>query len=178
MTLYFRRLTGALMLDAGAFEEIEAHGDAAFQSMATVLLACLAGGVAVSGRDSASTAGFITGMTIVLAAWLVWVTVVAAVGTIALAEPQTQSDLGELLRTMGFAAAPGVFLAFASIRPAAPFVIALVSVWMTAAAVIGVRQALDFRSTSRATAVCALGLVIALGVVAAIASLLTVEVNS
>ena len=177
MTLFFRRFTGALMLDAGAFEDIEAHHDAAMQSVAVVTLACAAGGFAVAGLGAAGLTGFLTGIVLVLGAWLVWVTVIAALGTIVFAEPETKSNLTELLRTLGFAAAPAVFLVFASMRAAAPFVISLVSLWMIAAAVMGLRQALDYRSTPRAIAVCVLGWVVALGVIAAVAATFSVEVR-
>ena len=45
-------------------------------------------------------------------------------------------------------------------------VFVITAVWMLAAMIVGVRQALDFRSTARAIAVCALGwlLAIAIGV--------------
>ena len=56
-------------------------------------------------------------------------------------------------------------------RTAAPFVVALVSVWMIAAAVIGLRQALDYRSTTRAIAVSALAWLIALGLVALVSAM-------
>jgi hypothetical protein len=178
MTLFFRRFTGALMLDASAFEEIEAHGNASMQSIATLLIACLAGGTAVVGLEMTGPAGFITGAIVVLGAWLVWVSVIATLGTMVFAEPQTKSNLSELLRTLGFAAAPGVLLVFASMRAVAPFVVTLVSVWMIAAAVLGLRQALDYRSTARAIAVCVIGWIVALAIVAAVLAVFTVELSS
>ncbi|HWI19439.1 MAG TPA: YIP1 family protein [Vicinamibacterales bacterium] len=177
MTIFFRRFVGALMLDAGAFEDIEAHRDAAVQSMIVVMLACAAGGVAAAGLGAAQPASFVAGIVLVLGAWLVWVTVIAALGTIVFAEPQTKSNLTELLRTLGFAAAPAIFLVFASMRAAALFILVLVSLWMIAAAVLGLRQALDYRSTARAIAVCVIGWIVALGAVAAIAATFTVDVN-
>lgn len=178
MGLFFSRFTGVLMLDALTFEEIEGHRDAAMQSVLTVMLACLAGGVAAAGLDAAPPADFLAGMVMVLGVWLVWVTVITALGTITFAEPQTKSNFREVLRTLGFAAAPGVFLVFASMRAAAPFMVVLVSIWMIAASVLGLRQALDYKSTPRAIAVCALGLVVSLGVIGAIVAMFGVEVTS
>ncbi len=86
-----------------------------------------------------------------------------ALGTNALAEPQTKSDLPELLRVLGFATAPGVFLALAGMPAAAPVVLVVVAPWMIAAAVVAVRQALDYRSTARAIAVCVAGAVLSFG---------------
>ena len=106
-----------------------------------------------------------------LGGWLMWVSMILTVGTTTLAQPQTRSSGRELLRTLGFAAAPGVFVAFAAMRAVAPFVFAVVSIWMIAAAVLAVRQSLDFRSTPRAIAVCAITLALAIGFVLLIATL-------
>lgn len=165
MTLFIRRFIGALVLDPGAFEEIEADRHAAMQSVIVVMLVCLAGGLAVMGVELVGLSGFVTGAIISLGAWLVWAAVITTLGTITVPEPQTRSNLPELLRVLGFASAPGVFIAFAAMRAAAPWVVAIVTVWSIAAAVIGVRQALDYRSTPRAIAVCAVSWLLSFGVV-------------
>jgi hypothetical protein len=78
---------------------------------------------------------------------------------------------------LGYAAAPGVFIAFAYIRPAAPFVFALVAVWMIAAAVLGVRQALDYRSTGRAIGVCLVAWALSFGLLAIVSLVFTKPVS-
>ena len=171
------RLLGVLVLDPIAFEDIEADRRAAMQSVIVVAAVCLSGGFAAAGLDIADTAAFASGIVMALGAWLVWVSVIAALGTIALAEPQTKSDVPELLRVLGYAAAPGVFIAFAALRPAAPFVLGIVTLWMIAAAVLGLRQALDYRSTLRAVAVCVIAWVLSFGVMAAIATIFTSPVS-
>jgi hypothetical protein len=163
--MLFRRVIGALMLDSGVFEEIEADRQADVQSMLVVLAVCAASGVAAGGWGAAGVAGFLTGAIVTLGGWLVWVTAIATVGTARLAEPQTRSDMHELLRVLGYAAAPGIFLAFAAFRPVAPIIVAGVAVWMVTAATVGVRQALDFRSTSRAIAVCGIAWILSFGTV-------------
>jgi hypothetical protein len=60
----------------------------------------------------------------------------------------------------------------------APFIMALVSVWMIAAAVLGVRQALDYRSTARAVAVCVIGWILSIALLAAVLAMFTVELTS
>ena len=55
MTLFFRRFIGALMLDADAFEDIEAHRDADMQSVVVLLMACGAGGMAAAGLAARAT---------------------------------------------------------------------------------------------------------------------------
>lgn len=129
------------------------------------------------GLGLVGVAGFVTGAIVSLGAWLVWAAAVIALGTQAMAEPQTKSDLPELLRVLGFAAAPGVFAALAAMPAAAPFVIVMVAAWMIAAAVIAVRQALDYRSTIRAIAVCVISFALAFGVMGAVALVFTQRVS-
>ncbi len=62
-----------------------------------------------------------------------------------------------MLRTIGFSASPGVLLVLGIIPVLGVFVSLVVSIWMLAAFVVAVRQALDYRSTGRAVAVCAIG---------------------
>jgi Yip1 domain len=165
MILFFTRFMGVLVLDSGTFEEIEADRHSAMQSVVVVLLVCLAGGVAALGLGLAGAEGFITGAVVSLGAWLVWAAAITTIGTVALAEPATKSDLTEVLRVLGFAAAPGVFIAFAAMRAIAGPTLMLVVVWTIAAAVIGVRQALDYRSTTRAIGVCVVAWLLSFGVV-------------
>lgn len=159
---------GALLLDAAAYENIEADRSSAMQSVLIVAAVCAAGGVAALGLGTVSVAAFITGTVLSLGAWLVWVSVLATVGTVTLPEPQTKSDVRELLRVLGFAAAPGVFAALAAIRPAAPVVLLMVGLWMIAAAVLGLRQALDYRSLSRAVLVCVVSWLVSFGLLFAV----------
>lgn len=177
MSRFITRFIGALVLDPSAFEEIEADRRANMQSVLVVLMATAAAGFAAGGLGLVGIAGFVTGAIVMLGGWLVWVSIIATIGTTVLAEPATKSDARELLRTLGFAAAPGVFFAFAAMRPAAPIVLVVVSAWMLAAAVLAVRQALDYRHLPRAAAVCILSWAISMGLLMLIASLLARPVS-
>ena len=65
--------------------------------------------------------------------------------------------MGELLRTIGFSAAPGIFAALGLVPGLNPWIFIGVGVWLLMAMVIAVRQALDHCTTWRAIAVCAIG---------------------
>ena len=121
--------------------------------------------------------GVLIAAVIALGAWLVWAGTTAAVGTIALAEDETSSDLPEFLRVIGFAAAPGVFIVLAGIPPAAPTIVPMVALWMIATSVVGIRQAFDYHGTGRALAVCAAGWLVSVGILAVVAALLVQTVN-
>ena len=160
MALFFRRVMGVLSLDAGTFEDIEADRHAAFQSMLVVVLVCVAAGVGAAAPGIGSVVPTLVAMVMALGAWLLWATVMVTLGTTAFAVPQTRLDGQELLRVLGYSAAPGLFLVLTAMRSAAPFVIAIVAVWMIAAAVIAVRQAFDYTQTGRAIAVCTIAFAI------------------
>jgi len=177
MVMFMRRFIGVLVLDASVFEEIENDRRAAMLSVVVMIAVSLAGGLAAMGLGLVGLVGFVTGAVVMLGAWLVWVAMIAAIGTTGLAEPQTRSDIRELLRVLGYSAAPGVFIALAAIRPAAPVVIAVVAIWMIAAAVLGVRQALDYRSTARAAAVCVIAWLLSFGLFATIAMMFSRPVS-
>lgn len=176
MTKFVRRFMGVLVLDPVAFEDIERDRRAGLQSIAVVVIGCSAAGVAAINLG-AGVAGFTASAVAALGAWLVWVTVVALIGTLTFPEPSTRSSTEELLRTLGFAAAPAVFLVFASLRTATPIVLIVVGAWMIAAEVVAMRQALDYESTGRAVAVSILGWVVAVLVIVGLSMLLTAPVS-
>jgi hypothetical protein len=167
MTRFLKRFIGVMALDPAAFEEIEGDRLAGLQSVAVVVLVCLAGGFATRGLGLIGIPGFVAGAIVSLGAFLVWSVVVMTLGTITMAEPQTRSSMPEVLRVLGFSAAPGVLIAFAAMPAVAPVVCAIVAGWMIAAAVMGVQRALDYRSWTRAIAVCVVAWLLSTGVVLA-----------
>src|SRR5207245_11063964 len=94
---------------------------------------------------------------IALVAWAAWALVTFEIGSRLMPEPQTRVDVGELLRTIGFATAPGMLRVF-GIIPSVPIpACVLTSIWMLVSMVVAVRQALDYTSPARAVAVCGRG---------------------
>src|SRR5206468_13093528 len=92
-----------------------------------------------------------------LAGWFIWAFLTYFIGTRILPEPQTSADLGQLLRTTGFSSSPGVLRILGVLPLIGGLMSLLVPVWMLAAMVVAVRQALDYRSTGRAFGVCFVG---------------------
>lgn len=153
-----RRILGALRLDASVYEEVERDREALGQALAVVVLSSLATGV---GAGPLPTGGgsvpLLVGVLFALIGWVVWAGLIFVIGTKVVPEPQTRSDIVELMRTTGFAAAPGLF----GLLGLLPFVGSLltlaVSLWMLMAMVIAVRQALDFTSVWRSLGVVIIG---------------------
>ncbi len=164
---FLRRVLGAAVLDARTYEEVEADRQASAQAVVIVLFASVAGGIGLLGLGAPSPQSLVAGIIGSLVGWIAWAALTFLIGTRLLPEPQTNADLGQLLRTIAFASAPGLLRVFGVIPFAGPSIYALASMWMLVAMVVAVRQALDYRSTTRAVAVCIVGWALSL-VVAAI----------
>ena len=86
--------------------------------------------------------------------WVFWAIATYFVGVYLMPEPQTKSNIGELLRTIGFAASPGILRIFGIVPVIGGTIYVISTVWMLVAMVIAIRQALDYTSTWRAALVC------------------------
>jgi hypothetical protein len=166
MTTFPHRLMGAAILDARTYEEVEADRQASTQAAGVVLLAGIAGGIGLLA-GAPTLASLIAGVIGSLLGWISWAALIFFIGTRLLPEPQTKADVGELLRTIAFASAPGLLRVLGVVPVVGPSIYALVSIWMLTAMIVAVRQALDYRSTARAVAVCIVGWALSL-VIAAI----------
>ena len=155
------RIMGAAMLDRSTFEEIEADKTATAQAMGVVILASLAAGVGLGGLETGHPVSFAFVSIVALLTWAVWALITFEVGVRLLPEPQTTVDVGELLRTLGFAAAPGLVQAFGIVPGLRNPLFVLTAAWMLASMVVAVRQALHYTTTARALAVCAVGWILA-----------------
>jgi hypothetical protein len=163
-TPYLRRLIGAMSLDIATYEEVEADRRAITQAGATVLLSSLAAGVGASGFGDGGLAQVAFFTAAALLGWAAWALVTFEIGARILPGARTHADVGELLRTIGFAAAPGLFLVFGALPGLAMPVFTVIRIWMLLAMIVAVRQALDYSSTLRAVAVCVLGWALAVGI--------------
>ena len=155
MLNFAQRMIGALQLQTSVYEEVEADRGATAQALAVVVISSVATGVGVS--RTSSLASLIAGALAALFGWFIWAGLTYVIGTKILPEPQTKSDVGELLRTTGFASAPAMFHLLARLPLIGGVASLAVSVWMLVAMVIAVRQALDYRSIGRAVGVCVIG---------------------
>jgi hypothetical protein len=168
MTSFVDRMIGAARLDPRIYEEVEADQGAMAQAMGVVVLAGVAAGIgAARGGLGAAVAGTLGA----LVGWFVWAGLTYLIGTKVMPEPQTQADFGQLLRTIGFSAAPGILKILGVVPLLGWLVVFLASVWQLVAMVIAVRQALDYTSTGRAALVCVIGFVIYMAVTLTIIAL-------
>jgi hypothetical protein len=148
---YFQRLQKAIMLDVSFYEEVENDKKFTDQAMMTVVLVSIVQGLMIAGFAPIALVQGILGS---LVRFIIWAFFIAFVGTRILPEPETKSNTGELIRTLGFAYAPGLLVIFKVLPFINSFVDPIVVVLQLAAMTIAVRQALDFNSTVRAVGVC------------------------
>ena len=166
MSSLVERMVRAARLDAKVYEEVEADKEAISQAMAAVLLSSVAAGIARIA--TMGVGGIVLGTVGALLGWLIWAYLIYFIGTRLLPEPKTKADVGELLRTLGFASSPGV-IRIAGIIPGLTWLSFIVaSVWMFVSMVVAVRQALDYSSTARAVGVCLIGFLLQIVILAVV----------
>jgi len=166
------RIFRAVKLDVHLYEEVEADKSAMRQAMLVVILSGIAAGVGSISKGGAL--GVAMGTVMGLAGWYIWALIIFFIGTKLLPEPQTKSNIGELLRTIGFASAPGLIRVFGVFPGVEKLVFPVATVWMLAAMVIAVRQALDYKGTVRAVIVCIIGLFVQIAILLTIFSFFNV----
>jgi hypothetical protein len=164
MALLIDRMIRAAKLDVYLYEEVEADKGAMGQAMGVVILSSVGAGIGAIGTTGIK--GLILGTIAALVAWFIWAFMTYYIGTRLLPEPQTKTDYGELLRTIGFSSSPGVARVLGIIPMLGAIVNFIVGIWMLVAMVIAVRQALDYKSTWRAVGVCLIGWIVQMAIFA------------
>lgn len=175
MLNFLRRMVGAALLKRSTYEEVESDRTATGQALAVVLLASLGAGIGWVGPGRAWNMAVLSAVAV--AFWMAWALLTFFIGSRLLAEPQTRADPGELLRTLGFAQAPGVFRALGAVDGFGLPVAIVTGLWTLATMVVAVRQALDFASTGRAVAVCVFGLLLVIVMLVVIGVFFTPSVS-
>jgi len=118
-TSTLERMIRAARLDASLYDEVETDETATFQALFVVVIACVCSGIgsaisiAMLGvAPSIIFASLISGLILSLVGWLIWSFITYIIGTKVFGGIATY---GELLRTIGFADAPGILLIFSFI---------------------------------------------------------------
>ena len=167
MASFVERVVGVARLDAKVYEEVEADPTAMGQAIAVVAASALAAGVgSIGGGATGAVVAVVSG----IVGWFLWAVVTWLIGTKLLPEAGTRADLGQMLRTIGFSAAPGLLNVLGIVPLLGLLAWVVAAVWQLVAMVVAVRQALDYTSTGRAVLVCVIGwvfyLIVSLGVAA------------
>ncbi len=143
-----RRMIGAALLDVSTYEEVEHDSSATVQAGIVVALVAACQAIGAWGGP-----GVVAGAVTALVGWLLWAGITYVIGTRLF---DGQATWGELLRTIGFAQAPGV-LAVAGLIPLLGGLVGIALLfWMLAAGIVAIRQALDV-TTGKAVLTALLG---------------------
>jgi hypothetical protein len=155
MSVFQDRLFRAIKLDGSLYEEVEADSGALTQSILVILLSSVAAGI--GSIWSLGIGGIISGTLSTFILWLIWSYVTYLIGVKFLPEETTQSTYTELLRTTGFASAPGILRVLGIIPGIGSIINFIAWIWMLVAMVVAVKHALDYSNMVRAAAVSVLG---------------------
>jgi len=156
-----QRVVGVLALRGATFEEIEHDGSSTSQAVLVLVIASAASSLGLF-REGGITM-IVSGIVMALLGWFAGGGVIWLVGTRLLPGRRTRADLGQVLRVLGFAQVPRVFLV-AAVLPGVGsaglgvLLFVVVLMWTLAAMVVGVRQALDYEGVVHAIIVCVLAL--------------------
>lgn len=162
------RVIGAAALRSATYEDVEADRSATTQAVVVVLLSGLAAGIGARGFGGGRPSDILFFTVLALGTWAAWALLTYQLGARIMPDRQTRADVGELLRTLGFASAPGMLRVLGVVPELTRPVFVIAAVWMLLSMIVAVRQALDYRSTRRAVAVCVVGWVLAITIAVAI----------
>ncbi len=149
---FAQRIVGAALFRVPIYEEVEHDRTATKQAAGVVGLVAVSAAV---GGVFEGPGGLIAGVLGAYLGWALWSGTCYLVGVQLF---EGTADWGELLRTVGFAQAPGVLLALRLIPTVGGAFDAAVSIWMIGTVLVAIRQALDF-TTGRALATALAGFV-------------------
>lgn len=151
------RLIGAARLRSETYEDVEADRSATPQA---ALVVCLSAASFAIGESRAGLASVAYGIFRELIGWLLWSGITYGIGDKLL---RGRATWGELLRTIGFAQAPGLLSALRLITVIEAPVRYSIQTWKLLAVLVAIRQALDFDEgrwgTGKAILTAALGFV-------------------
>jgi hypothetical protein len=154
MSKLIDRMVRAAKLDPTLYEEIVNDPTSQAHSIYVVVLFAIAAGFGTFSRGGATAVNICTITTLI--AWYVWAFTVYYIGTRFFREPETRVDRKAVMRVMAFACAPGILRLLGLFPSITGIVFIVTSIWVLVAAVVGVKQALNFSSTSRAAGLCIL----------------------
>ena len=131
-----QRMIGASFLSVDTFEEVEHDETATLQAAGVVAMVAVAQAL---GGWAGGVTGMVGGAVGAIVGWAVWAGLAYLIGTKLF---EGQATWGQVLRTIGFAQAPGLLFVF-GILPLTWMFLWVVPLWMMVSGFIGLRQALD-----------------------------------
>lgn len=168
------RAIGAARLDPRAYEDVERDEAATGTALAIVVLVAIASGIGNLGNNG--VIGLIVGVIVGVIGFVLYAGIAYLVGAKLFATAETKATWGQLIRTLGFAQAPGILYVRGILPAVGGLIRFVVGVWILVASIIAIRQACDF-STGRAVLTAVVAWIIYLIFVALPAAVLALLVG-
>jgi hypothetical protein len=145
----YRRSTRAALLDRELYQEVEADTSLNKEALVVVIGVSLAGGIAAfitsvfRGQFGRALLGLIITPAVGIGNYYLWAYITQF---IALNLFDSDTDLGELLRVLGYASVPGVLRLLGFVPFFGPVISFAGGVWSLLAGYIGIQEAIDLDS--------------------------------
>ena len=155
------RLLRAVRLESAFYEEVEHNPAFTGEAFLVVVLASVAAalGMALAYPGDSGFPAIALNVLFAVMSWVAWAAITLWIGKTVTRGPETKSDMGEMLRVLGYAHAPLLLLLLLFIPRLGSLLALAASLWTIAAGVVAIRQALDF-TTARAVITGILGFVV------------------
>ena len=148
----FKRMQRAIMLDQTLFDEIVA--DPSIQGQSVWVVAIFAMTTAFGTFSMISGTAVNIGLITTIITWYIWAFSVFYVGTRILGPMSEGSDRKTIMRVVAFASAPGVIRLLGVIPKITMIILAISSIWILIAAVMGLKKVFVQATTAKITMVC------------------------
>lgn len=142
----FQRMMRAARLDVAFYEMVEADASYTKEAFWVVLLVSAVSGLGAS-LAYGGVGGFFSSLFAGLIGWIVWAAVTLWIGTTITKGPETSSDMGEMLRVLGYSYTPQLLGFFVFIPILGALLAFIGAIWQLVAGIVAIRQALDFTTT-------------------------------
>lgn len=148
----FKRMQRAIVLDQSLYEEVVA--DPSVQGQSVWVVAIYAMTTAFGSLSMIGAAAVNIGLITTILTWYIWAFSVFYFGTRFLGPMLDGADRKTIMRVVAFASAPGVIRLLGVIPKATMIVLALSSVWILIAAVMGLKKVFTQTTTAKITVIC------------------------
>lgn len=137
---FVERMIGAARVDRATYEEVENDPNATMQAAIVVVIAAVLSAI---GLIFQGWEGAVAGLLTALIGWIVSSFFVYIVGTRIIPSSQVSADMGQVLRTLGFAQVPAFLLILSGIPILGIIVSLVVLVWGIITRIVAIQSALE-----------------------------------
>jgi len=155
--MFFNRIVRAIQLDPQVYAEVGADKGAVGLAFGMIMVSSVATGIG-GARGYPQKIPYLAA--IAFGGWLLWIVLTYIIGAKLFPAPETQSDIGAVLRVAGLASAPGLIRLLAYLPPFTVIVSFGAILWTFGTTVIAMQQAFRYHNMPRAIAVTLFGYLI------------------